>query len=92
MVQFKNARKKSTSDIGQLSCAHKAKNMPPLSINELNVPPYTTSQLQPCDAGINRPFKAYHPRLLQNFVDGIVDPMKVDMLEAIKCALKPGIM
>ena len=68
--------------------------MPPLSNTEVfYIPLNTTSQLQPCDAGINRSFKAYclrnfHQRLLENIENGIVDPMKVDMLEAIKMCIE----
>ena len=63
--------------------------MPPLSNTEaFYLPPNTISKRQPCDASINRSFKAYyrrnfHQRLLQNIEDDIVDPKKVDMFEAI---------
>ena len=74
------------------------KDMPPLSnTGVFYLPPNTTSKLQACNAAINRASKVWytrkiHQRLLQNIKVGIADPMKVDMLQAIKYALYFGVL
>nr|CCA26788.1 CENPB protein putative [Albugo laibachii Nc14] len=75
----------------------KLKNMPPLSnTEEFHLSPNITSKLQPFDAVINRCFKAYYrrsfyQRLLLNVENGIVNRMKVDMLESFKMFIEAWI-
>ena len=72
----------------------KLKNTRRLSNTEVfYLPPNTTSKLQPCDARVNRSFKAYyrrnfHQQLLESIENGIVDPVKVDMVEVIKMCIE----
>ncbi len=56
------------------------------------LPPNTTSKIQPCDAGIIRSLKAYYRRrfnrlLIQRLQDKVVDPEKIDVLEAMHIAV-----
>lgn len=71
----------------------KPQNLPSLQNTEVfYLPPNTTSKIQPCDAGIIRSFKAYyrrsfHKKLLHDVENGVLDPMKVDILQAIKMCI-----
>ncbi|KAI1000392.1 hypothetical protein K3495_g7803 [Podosphaera aphanis] len=56
------------------------------------LPPNPTSKIQPCDAGIIRPFKAYYRRrfnqkLLDALDDGIERAEKISILEGIQLAV-----
>ncbi len=58
----------------------------------LNLPPNTTSKIQPCDIGIIRSLKAYYRHrfnrlLIQRLQDKVADPEKIDVLEAMHIAL-----